>query len=876
MKRKHGRVSFFLIFALQINRIMRNYIITLLALALTSAAVQARPVDQETARRLGQSYVTSSFELTRQSTELNLVYTAFSERGEACFYIFNVGNTGFVIMAADDHHRPVIGYSEKGIFNVNDMAPALVDYLEVVRQGMMEASQAPWAPVGVAADWAMLEKCGRLVSRHGGREDEYLVQTTWNQNYPYNYFCPVGDGSGPGGHCYAGCVATAAAQLMRYWNHPLQGQGSHSYIPEDHPEYGTLTVNFGAATYDWDNMPYSISANSPIEQIEAVAQLIYHAGVSVDMNYRPTSSGAYTSRLCEVMPQHFYYTDRMTTYAREDYSHEGYMQLIIDAIDMNWPMVHRGGGHAYVLDGYNDNDMVHFNWGWSGSNDGFFNVDDHGYTDGESVIYNYVPAEIYAATPNKPTNFTAVPSGEHQMSVTLSWTNPSLTMTNQTLTAIDQIVVERNGQIVYVEDNVAPGAAMSVVDESVPYVDAFDYVVYAVTGGQHGALARVENVFVGPTCSWKILGQSSHFQGWRGGYVSLYTATGKEIQTFTVTNSSTSSVNIQVPVGRGSFGWTAPAHNVNTMSLVIKDSENNTMFTYQGGSSGLAAGTLFEFNNGCGNENPTQAPYDLNTEMDDDNVLLTWQADADPLYGFIVYRDEQLYGMVADGASRTFTDMGIDAGHCYTVTALEAGGESPESNETCASAGNCMAATNFDFDFVGVNNRIKLMWDRPEASDGLSGYYLFRRQGEEGDYERIKLLGASATSCTDNTATQEGFYYYRLYAYYRAIDCTSAPATSRDNPNQFYLKVYYSLDDVEEQETAMVNVYPNPADQSIKVEAEDMTHVAVYNMLGQQMYATDCNGNVLNVNVSYWSEGIYMMKVQTKAGVLSRRVSIVH
>ena len=91
---------------------MRNCILTLLALALTSIAVQARPVDQETARRLGQSFVMSKFEPTRQNSELNLVYTAFSERGEACYYVFNIGNTGFVIMAADDHYRPIIGYSD--------------------------------------------------------------------------------------------------------------------------------------------------------------------------------------------------------------------------------------------------------------------------------------------------------------------------------------------------------------------------------------------------------------------------------------------------------------------------------------------------------------------------------------------------------------------------------------------------------------------------------------------------------------------------------------------------------------------------------------------------------------------------------------------
>ena len=94
---------------------MKNYLITLLALALTSLAVHAGPVDQETARRLGQSFVASKFE---HKADLHLVKTEFSERGEACYYIFNVGNTGFVIMAADDHYRPIVGYSDEGNFAI--------------------------------------------------------------------------------------------------------------------------------------------------------------------------------------------------------------------------------------------------------------------------------------------------------------------------------------------------------------------------------------------------------------------------------------------------------------------------------------------------------------------------------------------------------------------------------------------------------------------------------------------------------------------------------------------------------------------------------------------------------------------------------------
>ena len=855
---------------------MKKNVLLLMILVALGMTVQARPVSLETAQSLGQSFVSANFEPTRQSTDLALVYSAFSDRGEACYYIFNVGDAGFVIVAGDDNYRPIIGYSEQGTFNPDDMAPALADYLEVVRQGVMTASQAPSAKASVAADWAMLESSGRLVSRHGGREDVFLVQTTWNQNYPYNYFCPEGEG-GPGGHCYAGCVATAAAQLMKYWDHPLHGQGSYTYTPEDHPEYGPLTVNFGEATYDWDNMPNSISASSPQEQIEAVAQLIYHVGVSVDMNYRPTSSGAVTGKLCDRMPAYFFYTDRMQNLYREDYTHEAYMQLVIDAIDMQWPMVHRGGGHAYVLDGYNDNDMVHFNWGWGGSSDGWFNIDDHGYTDGESVIYNYVPAEVYSATASAPTELNAVPATDGSLSASLTWKNPTLTLTSQTLTAIDQIVVERNGEVVFTEDNVAPGADMAFVDERVPYYDGFDYVVYAIVNGQRGASARIENVLVSPTCDWKIIMQSSAFQGWNGGYVSLYSSAGSEIQRFTITNSVPSTSNFPVPVGTCGFGWTAPNTAVNNMSITIKDSENNTVYTYQGSSTGLSEGIFLDVNNGCGNDQPYSAPYQLMAEMNEGNVVLTWNVDsAEPDYGYNVYRDDHLLAMVLDPAGRTFVDEGISEGHCYTITGLGIGGETEHSNETCASSGDCMGATNFDYVYTGTNYRIKLLWDRPEVSEGLSGYYLYRKRAEDDEYIRIKLLSASATNYTDNTANQEGDYYYRLYAYYSANDCTSAPASIKGNPNQFYLKVYYSPTDVEESAIVSVNLFPNPADQSLKVEADGMTHVSVYNQLGQVVLEMGCDTNTLNINVSGWTEGIYFVKVTTADGVVTRQMAVVH
>ncbi len=853
---------------------MKKRIFTLMACVLFGTVMlQARPVSQETASRLARSFVTANFDFTRQSETLQLVSVGYSDRGEACYYVFNVGTTGFVILAGDDCVRPVIGYSDEGIFDPFDMAPALADFLERTRLGIMAESQKGQGNAEVKADWAMLEKTGRLVSRHGGRADDYLVETKWNQNYPYNYFCPEGAG-GPGGHCYAGCVATAASQLMKYWNHPIQGQGSYTYYPEDHPEYGPLTVNFGETTYDWENMPVSISSGSPQAEIEAVALLMYHVGVSVDMNYRPTSSGAVTGKLCQRMPAYFLYTNQMQNLYREYYTHESYMQLVINAIDMSWPMVHRGGGHAYVLDGYNDNDMVHFNWGWGGSSDGWFNIDDHGYTEGESVIYNYVPADVYAATASAPLNLVATPFDDNSLRATVSWVNPNVTLTGAALASIDQIVVERNGQVAYVADNVAPGEAMSFVDESIPFFDSYQYAVYAIVDGQRGASAFDGKIIVGPTCDWKIIMQSSAFQGWNGGYVSLYNAAGTEVCRQTMTTSSPVSYYFPVPLGHVSFGWTAPDGTVSNMSFVIKDSDDVTVYSYTGSSSGMEEGIFLSMNNNCGTGQAMEAPYGLTAQTDNGDVLLTWSCDAVPTYGFNVYRDEQLYALVSEGTS--FTDESIVSGHCYTITALGDGGESDESNETCASSGDCMAPSEFYFEYVGSNYKIKLTWNAPDPHDGLSGYYLYRKQGEDGTYERVKLLNAAATSYTDNTATTEGDYYYRLYAYYSESECTSSPAPVKYDPNLFYLHVYYSPTGVDENDASTVGLFPNPANHSLSLEAEGMTQVRVCNLMGQVVYEAQTSSNTLNVSTSDWSEGLYIVTVCTNSGTVTRRLSIVH
>ncbi len=293
----------------------------------------------------------------------------------------------------------------------------------------------------------------------------------------------------------------------------------------------------------------------------------------------------------------------------------------------------------------------------------------------------------------------------------------------------------------------------------------------------------------------------------------------------------------------------------------------------------MPVGVFFEANNGCGNAAGTEIPTNLVAVRDGDDAYLihvSWDAINETGYGYVVYRDSLLYRLIPEGAS--FDDENVAmGGHCYRVGFLSDGGENPGySNESCATAGDCYAPSNLNYETTGSTYKIKLKWEKPVPADGLGGYYLFRKDGEDGEYRRIKLLSASATSYTDNTANQQGHYYYKLYAVYPSLDdCVSAPANWIYDNNQFFLHVYYSPTGVEEMETGNVAVYPNPTSDRFTIEGNGLSHVSVYNTLGQMVYEANCDGDMTEVNLSNVETGVYMVRIATENGMVTKRVSVI-
>ena len=235
---------------------MKKILLFIAILAFSMGQLFAGPVDAQRAQQIGNRFL--SAKALKSDIQLNLAYTS-ATRDAVDYYVFNVpGDNGFVIVAGDDRVKPILAYSTTGSFDVNNLSDgfsytlnSFCEEIQYVRENNLKATE------DIVAEWASVAETGYInMERKNRIVVGPLLQTTWHQNFPYNSQCPE-DAGGSGGHVYAGCVATAMAQVMKFWNYPEQGLGSHSYYPDDYPEQ---TANFGETEYHFELMPNDIDS----------------------------------------------------------------------------------------------------------------------------------------------------------------------------------------------------------------------------------------------------------------------------------------------------------------------------------------------------------------------------------------------------------------------------------------------------------------------------------------------------------------------------------------------------------------------------------------------------------------------------------------
>ena len=380
--------------------------VLLLALVLSVFGMRANPVDIESAREVAVKFVNANARSPlRGIDDLQLASVYSIERGDAAFYVFNTP-TGFVIVSADDCAMPILGYSDEGPLDVDDIPIQLQGYLQdFVNQMQYGIENHLEADEATAHQWNLVRSIGQLTEQRATTAVAPLLTDTWSQGCYYNAKCPE-DSNGSCGHVVTGCVATSFAQILHYWGYPAKGVGSHTYTPSGYPQQ---TANFGATTYDWANMPNSLSSSSSSTQIDAVSTLMWHCGVAVEMMYGPYGSGAYSVDVAPALINYFGYSNELSIVRRNNYDDSDWLALIKNCLDLSCPIHYSGhdsyggGGHAFVCDGYDSNDFLHFNWGWGGSGNGYFangalNVQGYAFNESNVAIINIRPGCTSGAT----------------------------------------------------------------------------------------------------------------------------------------------------------------------------------------------------------------------------------------------------------------------------------------------------------------------------------------------------------------------------------------------------------------------------------------------------------------------------------------------
>lgn len=271
---------------------------------------------------------------------------------------------GFVVVSNDDSVTDIVGYSKES-FSV--IPPAMEWFINTVDNNMQEMTKSGvlYAPIPPSTEFP--------------ESVEPLLKSTWDQGKPYNILCPGGNGSST--RLYpTGCVATALSQIMYYHKYPEVGIGEHQYSFQ--PESGVgriISANFGETHYDWTNMLDDYSKGYTDEQANAVATLMLHCGVAVEMGYTASGSGAYGQEACLGIKKFFGYNKNARLYTRDYYTAELWMEMIFKELNLKRPIYYDGvseggGGHAFIIDGYDKEGFVHVNWGWGGKSNGFFDI----------------------------------------------------------------------------------------------------------------------------------------------------------------------------------------------------------------------------------------------------------------------------------------------------------------------------------------------------------------------------------------------------------------------------------------------------------------------------------------------------------------------
>lgn len=823
-----------------------NLILAFLAISFLMNDVFAQSfVNESFAKKIGSNFIANKAQKT--NPQLNLFHVENGDDGQPNLYIYNVEGGGFVIVSASRNVRPVLAYSLSNSYEGEIPEPAWyfinsysknVDYCD--ERGILMDSD-------VEMEWNLLEN-NELPTAKDAKTVAPLIATHWNQNYPYNYYAPECNNYWNGNHCYAGCVACAMSQIMKYWNHPVHGHGSHSY---NHGTYGEQSANFGATYYNWNIMPDELGWQAD-DAAKAVALLMYHCGVSVNMNFGPDSSGAYSKDVETAMRQYFGYC-AASYQERSKYTEEEWIALLKNELDKSQPVYFSGtsdsgGGHAIVCDGYDSNNYFHFNLGWSGSGDDYYSINDvAGYHNNEAAVVNIFPLEINSDE-NGIIYVDADGTGDGS-----SWQNatPHLEYASARATEASTMIWVKTGTY-YGDLNNANGA----------------FLIYRnnrVYGGFAGNEAPDFNLDdrdfeANPTVldgqsQRRVLYQVDHFQNYEysiwDGFTIMNGSAGAGAGAYLCCNSRFQNCRFLNNIANG-FGGGAYIISAYYANATVKFT--NCHFE---GNQGSLGGAMCDMtgaqivncrfrNNSAATKGGAYYVYDnkeskiVNTIFDENMAMnggAIYNKGKISMINCDVVRnnaDENGPGIYNESRYSKFNNcviwgnmkMGSSTNQIYGTSKFD----------HCAIQGGFSGGTNI-INLSNMNNGSENE-NYPRFTDYLTGDFSFDNNSALVDAGDNTVSGITGPDFLGNQRIVNNIIDLGAIEYQADL----------------------SVDDVE---TESCMIYPNPFDNQLIVKKEGALKVEVYNCLGQKIISSEAQDEMI-LNTSDWEKGVYLVRVNDK------------
>lgn len=348
------------------------------------SAISAQTVDvdvaMQKAMQLRQSKKRNVLSLLYAKPQL--AYTS-QDSDNVYYYVFNYPNGGFAIIGGSEQASELLGYCERGEFDIDKIPEAMKDMLSAYNDQIKAAIEAErnspsLISIPNSLDGHNAETDMPSMAKSIGSVSPMLT-TEWGQDEPfYNFIPSLGSDYK---HNVVGCGATAAAQVMKYYEYPVRGTGSNSYSINYSTDDGVVPISYEAdftKAFDWSNMLdvyYGVSAKAA--QKSAVADLMYRVGVAMNMYYNGTNSSSSTTSAGTALTKYFGYSKAAKVEYRKYYADAEWESIIRSELSEGHPIIYSGqssnGGHAFVVHGYDaTNDTYAINWGWEGYCDGYF------------------------------------------------------------------------------------------------------------------------------------------------------------------------------------------------------------------------------------------------------------------------------------------------------------------------------------------------------------------------------------------------------------------------------------------------------------------------------------------------------------------------